>query len=158
MARRKKPAECKYTSEKAGAPPGRPRKIQSPEEFDRLVDAHVLYCLEHGDPVTWTGMALALGLTSRGALDHYGKTYPEFSDPVKRARFIVENSYENRLHGQSPTGAIFALKNMNWKDKTEHDVRSGDGSMSPRPLSEFYADLRSPGGTDPEPDEEDHDD
>ena len=120
MARRKKPAECKYTSEKAGAPTGRPKKIPTPEEFDRLVDEHVMYCVEHGDPVTWTGMALALGLTSRTALDRYGKDYgKEFSNSVKRAKFIVENSYELRLHGQSPTGAIFALKNMNWKDKTE---------------------------------------
>lgn len=154
MARQKKPVECKYTSKKPGAPTGRPKTIKTPEEFDALVDAHVVYCIEQGDPITWTGMALALGLTSRGALDRYGKDYGEsFSASVKRAKVIVEQSYETRLHYQSPTGAIFALKNMNWHDRTEHDLRSGDGSMSPRPLSEFYADL-SPGGTDPEADDD----
>lgn len=142
MARKR---ENKHTSSKAGAPTGRPRFIQSPEEFDELVDAHVEYCVNNGEPLTWTGMALALGLTSRVALDKYANLYPEFKASAARAKAIIEHGYEARLHGQSPTGAIFALKNMDWKDKTEHDMRSPDGSMSPRPLNEFYANEASDG-------------
>ena len=29
---------------------------------------------------------------------------------------MVENEYEYKLQQNNPTGAIFALKNMNWKD------------------------------------------
>ena len=31
----------------------------------------------------------------------------------------IENGYEKRLFENNPTGSIFALKNMGWKDKTE---------------------------------------
>lgn len=140
MARQKKPVECRFTSEKPGAPTGRPKTIKTPEEFDALVDAHVVYCIEQGDPITWTGMALALGLTSRGALDRYGKQHGElFSHSVRRAKVIVEQSYETRLNHQSPTGAIFALKNMGWQDRAEYDLRSGDGSMTPPSRIEIVA-------------------
>ena len=32
---------------------------------------------------------------------------------------MVESEYESMLESKSVTGAIFALKNMKWKDKTE---------------------------------------
>ena len=38
---------------------------------------------------------------------------------------MVECEYEKRLAGQSPTGAIFALKNMGWKDKSEVEQSGG---------------------------------
>jgi hypothetical protein len=70
-------------------------------------------------PLTVTGLALALGFTSRQALLNYeGK--PDFVDAIKRLKTAVEMGYEVRLHGHNPTGAIFALKNMNWHD--EHMV------------------------------------
>jgi len=71
---------------------GRPRKIKSPEEFDKLVDAYVQKCQSAEAPITWTGVALALGFTSREAIDEYAK-YDGFSDSVKRAKLIVENAY-----------------------------------------------------------------
>jgi hypothetical protein len=52
--------------------------------------------------------------------------YDGFSHSVKRAKMIVENAYEKRLQGSNPTGAIFALKNMNWRDKIEQEI-SGSG-------------------------------
>jgi len=42
-----------------------------------------------------------------------------FCDSVKRAKLYVEMEYEKRLHGTSPTGAIFALKNFGWSDRHE---------------------------------------
>lgn len=97
---------------------GRPRKIDTPGEFDALVDAHVADCAERDEPLTWTGMALALGFTSRQAIDRYAN-YEGFSDSVKRAKLLVENAYERRLHSRNPTGAIFALKNFDWTDRQE---------------------------------------
>lgn len=110
----------------------RPRKIKSAKQFDELVDAYVAKCTADETPITWTGLALYMGFCSRAELGNY-EDYNGFSYSVKRARMIVENAYETRLHGNSPTGAIFALKNMGWTDRQEHDHRSGDGSMSPKP-------------------------
>jgi hypothetical protein len=33
--------------------------------------------------------------------------------------------YEEQLSGTAPTGSIFALKNMGWKDKTETEISGG---------------------------------
>lgn len=97
---------------------GRPRLIQSPEEFDDRADTYFAMCEETNRAVTVTGLALALGLSSRESLDEYGRR-PEFSDNVRNAKLRVEECYEQRLHGTTPTGAIFALKNMGWSDKQE---------------------------------------
>jgi len=107
---------------------GRPRTIESPEQFNALVDEYLDKCSEEKRPVTWTGMALHLGFASRQGIDEYQK-YAGYSDCVKRAKTLVEMAYEERLHGNSPAGAIFALKNMQWSDKQELDHSSKDGSM-----------------------------
>lgn len=70
------------------------------------------------EPATITGLALFLGFNDRQSLYDY-QAKEEFSCIVKKARTLVECEYEKRLAGQSPTGAIFALKNMGWKDKQE---------------------------------------
>jgi len=110
-------------------PRGRPRSIDSPEQFDALVDEYVAQCEEKDVPVTLTGMILHLGLSSRQSLDRY-QQYDGFSDCVKRAKLYVELAYEMRLNGDKPTGAIFALKNLGWRDRVEQDHTSSDGSLS----------------------------
>lgn len=97
---------------------GRPRKIQSPTEFDHLVDEYVSQQQEEERPITWTGMALHLGFYGRDELDNYAD-YDGFSGSVKRAKAIVQQTYEERMHGNNPTGAIFVLKNMGWSDRQE---------------------------------------
>lgn len=108
---------------------GRPRKIASPEDMDRLVDEYCERQEARDKPKTLTGLILYLGLASRQSLDEY-KAYDGFPDSVKRAKAVIENSYEERLHGNSPAGAIFALKNMGWSDRQELDHQSSDGSAS----------------------------
>ena len=98
----------------------RPRKIKTPKQFDALVDLYIDTCNDTGEPITWTGLALALGFAARVSIDEYAK-YDGFSYSVKRAKLFVENAYEKRLHGQAPAGAIFGLKNMGWSDKQEHE-------------------------------------
>lgn len=110
-------------------PRGRPRSIESPEQFDDLVDEYVAQCEAQDVPVTLTGMILHLGLSSRQSLDRY-QQYDGFSDCVKRAKLYVELAYEMRLNGDKPTGAIFALKNLGWRDRIEQDHTSSDGSLS----------------------------
>lgn len=109
---------------------GRPRKIENPGQMDELVEAYWAQCVTDERPVTLTGLVRHLGLSSRQSLDEYAQ-YEGFSDPVKRAKLLVEMAYEERLHDNSPTGAIFALKNMGWSDKQEHDHSSTDGTMRP---------------------------
>jgi len=111
-------------------PVGRPRLYATPEEFDAKVEEYRWYCDEQKEPVTWTGLALFLGFSSRQSIDEYLK-YDGFSDSVKRAKALVEWHYEMRLCGDKPTGAIFALKNFGWVDKQDIAHTSPDGSMSP---------------------------
>jgi hypothetical protein len=107
----------------------RGKQIETPEEFDALVDEYVSKCVADERMITLTGMILHLGLSSRQSLDRY-KTYDGFSDSVKRLKLLVENAYEERLAKNNPTGSIFALKNMGWSDRQELDHSSTDGSMS----------------------------
>jgi hypothetical protein len=73
------------------------------------------------EKVTITGLALHLGFESRQSFYDYEER-EEYSYIIKRARLQVEMSYEERLMSQSCTGAIFALKNMGWKDKQETEL------------------------------------
>jgi hypothetical protein len=97
---------------------GRPRIIDSPDQFDDLVDEYVLACFEDKEPLTITGMALHLGFASRQSFYDYAKR-DGFSCSVKRASFLVENAYENGLAKGAGAGHIFALKNFNWTDRQE---------------------------------------
>lgn len=69
---------------------------------------------------TITGLALFVGFSSRQSFYDYEKV-EAFSYTIKRARTFIECHYEELLQVGNTTGAIFALKNMGWKDKTETD-------------------------------------
>jgi hypothetical protein len=73
------------------------------------------------EPPTITGLTLFLGFESRQSFYDYCEK-GEFSYALKRFRTMIECKYEQNLHGTTPTGSIFALKNMGWKDKTESDI------------------------------------
>ena len=104
---------------------GRPRLIDSPEEMLELGNAYFSVCEEKKEPILITGLVLALGLSCRDSLIEYGKR-PEFADTVKALKSICEHYAENRLYGNNPTGAIFALKNYGWIDKQQNEL-SGPG-------------------------------
>lgn len=69
-------------------------------------------------PLTITGLALYLGFESRQSFYDYEKK-EEYSYIIKRARLAIESCYEEGLHYKTPTGSIFALKNMGWFDRQE---------------------------------------
>jgi hypothetical protein len=106
---------------------GRPPIIETPEEFDRLVDEYVELRRAEGKRLTITGMALHLGFYGRQSL-YQQADREEFYDSVKRASALVEADYEDRLEdrGIPAAGTIFALKNFKWSDKQEHEI-SGPG-------------------------------
>jgi len=64
---------------------------------------------------TITGLSLYLGFCSRQSFYDY-ENYPEFSYTIKKARSLIEDTYEVQLHNPNCTGAIFALKNFGWID------------------------------------------
>ena len=109
----------------------RPRKIESPEMMDALVDAYVWECRNNHEPLTLSGMILALGLFERNSLDKYATYSEDFAHSVKRAKLIVAHAYEINLRGNNVTGSIFALKNFGWSDRQQLEHTSPDGSMTP---------------------------
>lgn len=100
---------------------GRPRKIKSVRQFEERAEAYFMDCEAKGEPVLLTGLILALGLSSRAALDEYAQR-PEFLNSVKKAKLRVEMEYEKALHSRNPSGPIFALKNFGWTDKPSVEV------------------------------------
>lgn len=116
---------------------GRPPKFSDVTELDNKI-ANYFASLEpeasDEDEIpmpiapTVTGLALFLGFADKSSLYDYRRhENHEFSHCIKRALLVIENHYENRLNYQSPTGAIFALKNMNWSDKSEVEHTGKDG-------------------------------
>lgn len=117
---------------------GRPLKFQSVEELEEKIQAYFddvaskAVTLEDGkiiqEPLTITGLALALDTTRQGLINYEERD--EFYDTIKRAKTVVENFAEKKLFGNNATGAIFALKNFGWKDKTEQDITSKGESIN----------------------------
>lgn len=107
-------------NEGGGRKYGRKPLYETPEQLEAAIDTWWRTCVETGKQPTWTGLALALGFTSRLALDNQ-EVREGFSEIVSRARLVVENAYEERLAGPAAAGAIFALKNIGWSDKQEHE-------------------------------------
>lgn len=98
---------------------GRPKLFKTVEEFESRAEEY--FEEKKGSRISWTGLCLAVGASSRESLQEYKRgTYDteteKFSDSIKRALMIVENYYEE--NGDGAMG-IFALKNFGWKDKLE---------------------------------------
>jgi hypothetical protein len=119
---------------------GRPPFFHTPEEMQKKIDEYFELCKgeplcdkegnvltdKYGSPVivgarplTVTGLALALGFTSRQALLNYQEK-DEFVDTITRAKSIVEQYAEERLFDkEGANGAKFSLTNnfKGWSDK-----------------------------------------
>tara|TARA_R110000868_G_scaffold172508_1_gene408377 strand:- start:807 stop:1154 length:348 start_codon:yes stop_codon:yes gene_type:complete len=93
---------------------GKPPIIKSAEEMQSKIDKY----FANETHLTITGLALSLGFESRQSIYDYEKN-GEYSYIIKTARLRVENAYEIALMSHSSSGAIFALKNMNWSDRLE---------------------------------------
>lgn len=102
---------------------GRPLVYGTPEKLQEAIAAY----FEGTKRPTLAGLALGLGI-DRQTLYNYAER-DEFIDIIKKARETVEAAYEERLvWDNAPTGTIFALKNMGWKDKQEQEVYGKDGA------------------------------
>lgn len=124
---------------------GRPPMYKSAKEIQKKIDEYFEDCKgeilhdaegnpmvdKHGNvirvgvkPLTITGLALALGFTSRQALLNY-QAKEEFVDTITRAKSMVECYAEMRLYDKDgANGAKFSLANNfdGWKEKKEIDA------------------------------------
>jgi hypothetical protein len=87
------------------------------------------YWIREPEPATVTGLTLYLGFATLQSLDDYTKKGPKFAEIIKRGKTRVENRYERNLSGDKPTGSIFALKNMGWKDANFFTDPPGDTTV-----------------------------
>lgn len=101
-------------------PRGRPQKFKTAEEFADRADYYFSMCEEKEEVATVNGLCLALGICRDTLLEQAKR--PDLSDVVKRARMMLEASWEKRLAGPNATGTIFWLKNQGWSDKSELDL------------------------------------
>lgn len=110
--------------------PGRPHLFSSVEELQSKVDEYFENCPDTRKVVqegvilevpcpTVTGLALFLGYCDRNSFYDNCEDGSQFSGTLKKARAKMERIYEGLLHGSTPTGAIFALKNFGWVDKKD---------------------------------------
>jgi len=112
-----------------GAGGGQPAYYTDVDDLQRAIDKYFEDRDAAGKPYTVTGLALALGFTSRAALINYEKApgYEKFFNAVKRAKLRCEGFAEDRLYGGGhPAGPIFALKNYGWSDKQEITISGTD--------------------------------
>jgi hypothetical protein len=72
-------------------------------------------------PPTMSGLAYHLGFESVQAFESC-EAKGKYASPLKRARLRVEAEYEKKLHFQSSTGAIFALKSMGWDARSKNNT------------------------------------
>lgn len=124
---------------------GRPPMYKSAEEIQEKIDAYFKSCEgqilydadgnpmldKYGNvivvgarPLTITGLALALGFTSRRALLNY-QAKEDFVHTITRAKAKVEQYAEERLFDKDgANGAKFSLANNfeGWKEKKEIDA------------------------------------
>lgn len=125
---------------------GQPRKFKTPEEMQEAISEYFAnpprksFINKEGQEVmvpflSITGLCLALGFESRQSFYDYEKL-EDYSYTIKKARMLIENEYEFQLQKGNTTGAIFALKNFGWKDKTEVD-----SNITVNPLSEVIKEI-----------------
>ena len=107
---------------------GRKLKFRSVKALQEKVDAYFEECEKTGEPLTVTGLALALDTSRETLLNNQKRA--GYGDVVRRAKMKIENAYEKRLIARGNGGDVFALKNFGWKDKSERAVEvTGDLSL-----------------------------
>lgn len=107
-----------YKEDRAGVG-GRPLKYGTVEELEKAINEYFKNCNEETEPMTITGLALALDVDRKTLCNYENKD--EYFHTIKQAKLRVENAYEKRLVKRGNAGDIFALKNFSWDDKQIFD-------------------------------------
>ena len=114
---------------------GRPPMYSTPEELQKAIEQYFMFWIKKKKVLitrwsnryielievpTITGLTYFLGFASRQSFYDYAEK-EEFSYTIERASTFIEKHYEEMLQTWNTAGAVFALKNFKWKDKTEVD-------------------------------------
>lgn len=102
------------------------------EEGEPLIDKNGNQVIIGAKPPTVTGLALALGFTSRQALLNY-QAAQQFVDTVTRAKARIEEYAETRLFDRDGVqGAKFSLSNnfSGWAEKTDVNMNLSQAEAS----------------------------
>ena len=126
-------------SKKTRVGAGRPPKYETADEMRPVVEEFINDVRAGKIVATITGFCLALGFESKDTLYNY-RDRPEFSYLIKTGLLIVENKYEEAMREPNATGSIFVLKNMGWKDRTEHDHTTKGEAINRPDLSKLTDD------------------
>jgi hypothetical protein len=97
---------------------GQPPYYPDPAVMEEVINDYFNECIRNKENPKITGLVLFLGFCDLSSFYDYEKK-EVFSHIVKRAKTCVAFSYESLLTTSAVGGAVFALKNMGWKDKTE---------------------------------------
>ncbi len=106
----------------------RPPKYSNSDTLEEKILVYFEKCIEKKEIPNKAGLCLFLGI-SRDTYSEYRKKFP---DTIKGADTSIENAWVQRLAGNSPTGAIFYLKNAykeHYKDRNETDLTSGGDKL-----------------------------
>ena len=114
----------------------RRERFKDKEELEERIDLFYDMCDSLGVPVTYTGLMLMLGLNNKNQLSGL-RYHPEYGELICSAIATVEFFYETKLSEGKPVGAIFALKNFGWSDRTDVAIADTD----PQKISEKEAQL-----------------
>lgn len=105
-------------------------KTVQENDYSQRPDEEMIWHISEPKVMTVSALAVFLG-TSRLTLINYSEK-PEFINTIKEAKDLIESHWEKKLDGSNVTGVIFNLKNnWKWQDKTEQEITSPDGSLSP---------------------------
>ena len=110
---------------------GRPPKWKTPEDLFDAVKSYFKHIEDSpGKMPTKAGLAIHLD-TTRETLGDYEKK-ENFSDAIKKAYILIEEAWNQRLAGTTPTGSIFYLKAaFLYRDRV--DITSDDKKL-PNPI------------------------
>lgn len=112
-------------------PGGRPPKFSELSVMGKLIKKYFDSCTESGTMPTKAGICISLNI-SRDTYNEYKKK-EKFSDTLKGSELYMEDLWLQRLAGNSPTGAIFYLKNAfkdHYRDRHENDVTSNGETIN----------------------------
>lgn len=96
---------------------GRPRKWNSKEELQSMIDSYWQYCEDNEKPMTIAGLAYFTKV-DRQTIYNYAKD-EEYFDTIKKARERIVMGFEELAITKGNAGTIFIMKNYGYKDKQE---------------------------------------
>ena len=104
----------------------------SAAEFQARAIAYFEGCEEDGKPVTLTGLSLGVGFASRIAMADMAQSGDDkaLAESIRRAVTYVESRYEEQLYSSHCAGAVFALRNLGWRDSDTKGERGGGPSVN----------------------------